>query len=282
MHIGLFDEPSNKQIVARILRYEGRPHVLADTVVRLVPPSGINETHDLCLDDYKTWKLDNSYIPGEYAAGILSSMFLFHSLSMDSPDSRKQVLVLGAGAGGIDMALHSRKPYVNITGVDIDELVLNIGKKWFGSLESDTHHLIVQDGIAFVENAAAQGRKFDFVAVDACGDEQSFPCPHKAFRSENFLQNVKKILTPTGTLTFNLLGRSQDSGKFYERIKQIFACWFIKFPAVENLVLTCLPNWDPAYGNISRLQSDFEALVRIMKLEYLLNDAILVPWYKKQ
>ncbi|VDP04117.1 unnamed protein product [Heligmosomoides polygyrus] len=154
---GLFEIMTGEYIVARLLKYEGRPDVGADTVVRLVPPKGVEENLDLCYRDYYNWTLDHSYLPAEYMAGMIASMFVLSSLSLESSDSSKQVLVIGAGAGGMDMALHGMKPHVNITGVDIDELVLKIGKKWFGSVESETHHLVAQDGVVFAENAVAEG-----------------------------------------------------------------------------------------------------------------------------
>lgn len=42
------------------------------------------------------------------------------------------------------------------------------------------------------------GRKFDVIAVDACGDDLFFICPHKVFPEETVLQNFKQLLTPTG------------------------------------------------------------------------------------
>lgn len=125
---GLFEIMTGEYIVARLLKYEGRPDVSADTVVRLVPPKGVEENLDLCYRDYYNWTLDHSYLPAEYMAGMIASMFVLSSLSLESSDSSKQVLVIGAGAGGMDMALHGMKPHVNITGVDIDELILKIGK----------------------------------------------------------------------------------------------------------------------------------------------------------
>ncbi|KAK6009513.1 hypothetical protein OSTOST_25550, partial [Ostertagia ostertagi] len=86
---------------------------------------------------------------------MVAAPFLMSSLSLDSDDRGKQVLEIGLGGGTFDMGLHEYKPYVNITALDIDELAVKVAKKWFGVVDSEYHHSIVQDGVVFLENALA-------------------------------------------------------------------------------------------------------------------------------
>lgn len=140
-------------------------------------------------------------------------------------------------------------------------------------MESETHHLVAQDGVVFAENAVAEGKKFDVIAVDGCGEEDDFPCPHKVFREGKVLQNFKKLLTPTGVLTYNVLSYSiEEESEFYRQLKRYFACRAMIFPNNVNVVLTCALEWNPDSKRLLNL----EDLIKQMKIEYVLHGAKFV------
>ncbi|KAK5970163.1 hypothetical protein GCK32_016995 [Trichostrongylus colubriformis] len=124
------------------------------------------------------------------------------SLSLDATDSGKQVLAIGVGGGTVSMGLHDIKPYVNVTAVEIDELVVKIGFKWFGVKDSKYHHTVVQDGVSYLKESAVQGRKFDLIILDACTE---FGCPAKQFQNMEIIKTFKKLLTWTGSLVIDII-----------------------------------------------------------------------------
>ncbi|KAK5975078.1 hypothetical protein GCK32_019320 [Trichostrongylus colubriformis] len=88
---------------------------------------------------------------------MFAASFLMSSLSLDAMDRGKQVLAIGVGGGTVSMGLHDMKPYVNVTAVEIDELVVKIGFKWFGVKDSKYHHTVLQDGVNYLKESAVQG-----------------------------------------------------------------------------------------------------------------------------
>ncbi|KAK6060942.1 hypothetical protein COOONC_01396, partial [Cooperia oncophora] len=75
--------------------------------------------------------------------------------------------------------------------------MIQIAFKWFGVVNSKNHRVVAGDGVKFIENASAEGRKYDVVAIDAC-TETPFFCPVKPFRNPNALKAVRNILTSNG------------------------------------------------------------------------------------
>ncbi|PIO64420.1 hypothetical protein TELCIR_13952 [Teladorsagia circumcincta] len=114
--------------------FDTRPNVLGESLISLLHPDG----------------------ESIYIARMVAAPFLMSSLSLTSNDTGKQVLEIGLGGGTFDMGLHTIKPEVNITAVDIDELDVKIAFKYFGVSDSKYHHSVVQDGIKFVEDAIAK------------------------------------------------------------------------------------------------------------------------------
>lgn len=108
---------------------------------------------------------------------------------------------------------------VDLTSVELDPVVVDIAKRWFGVKETNSHRIVLQDGLKFVENAAKEGRecpryfwvlstsntfmmylgkRFDVVVVDACDEAIRAPCPADAFRNAEVAQMLRDILTDTG------------------------------------------------------------------------------------
>ncbi|VDO70166.1 unnamed protein product [Haemonchus placei] len=138
------------------------------------------------------------------------------SLSLEETGKGKQILEIGLGGGNYDMRLHRIKPYANITVVEIDPIVVKMAYKWFGVVDSEFHHTVVQDGIEFLEQAYNQGRKFDMVVIDACGSYSSpLLCPADPFQDAIILGKIKEMLTKTGTLIVDLLSSDHTENGNY-------------------------------------------------------------------
>ncbi|CAJ0597453.1 unnamed protein product [Cylicocyclus nassatus] len=94
--------------------------------------------------------------------------------------------------------LDIRSQYVNITAIELDSVVVETAKKWFGVIEEENHRVIVQDGLEYLKEASKRGKKSDVIALDACGGAIRSPCPAKVFRDVEVIERLRKALTPTG------------------------------------------------------------------------------------
>ncbi|VDN30796.1 unnamed protein product [Cylicostephanus goldi] len=128
---------------------------------------------------------------------MLVAPFLVSALSADSSDMGKTVLEIGLGGGSFDMFLHKLKPKVNITAVELDSVVFETAKKWFGVIEEENHRVIVQDGLEYLQESSRR-EKFDVIALDACDEAIKSPCPAKVFRNVEVIERLKNALAPTG------------------------------------------------------------------------------------
>ncbi|VDO86812.1 unnamed protein product [Haemonchus placei] len=153
---------------------------------------------------------------------MVAATFVMKSLSLHESDKDKQVLSVGLGGGSFDMGLHRIKPHVNITVIELEPVVMKLAFKWFGVVDSGTHHTILRDGIKFVDDSLSRGRKFDVVALDACGElSDTVICPAKPFQNMDILEKIKDILTPTGSLVVNLLSMEHSAHSDYEWTKAL-------------------------------------------------------------
>ncbi len=111
----------------------------------------------------------------------------------------KKVLVLGVGLGSVMYILekihHAKYQYV---GVEIDPTIIDLAKKYgLKDLQSDIH-LVCADATAFVAQCS---EVFDMILIDVFLDDV---IPNDV-EQDDFLQNVKKLLTPQGILLYNRL-----------------------------------------------------------------------------
>jgi len=118
-------------------------------------------------------------------------------------DQPKRILIVGLGGGTIPGLLHKHYPETTIDVVDIDPVVVDVAKRFFGFREDRTMHAYVDDGRRFIENCRDP---YDVIFLDAFGSN-SIPY-HLATRE--FLQAVRRALTPEGVAVGNVWSRSSN------------------------------------------------------------------------
>lgn len=173
-------------------------------------------------------------------------------------DSRQQVervLILGLGGGSIAKLVRQYWPGAKIVGVDVDPVIVDLGKKYMGLGELDVD-INIADAFEFIsqlvtaseawqssgfknEIASSQAshndnlplkqsklnpksiRKFDLICVDTYVGDQ-FP---QKFESVEFLHFVRSVLTKSGVAVFNRLYFAEykkDADDFGNSLKTIF------------------------------------------------------------
>jgi len=133
----------------------------------------------------------------------------------------KNCLILGLGGGSIAQLVRKRWPEAEITGVDIDEVFVSLGKKYL-KLDEQEVKIVIADAFDFVTvHCTPNTVHYNLICVDTyCGDE--FP---GKLESEKFIKEVKKILADGGIAIFNRLyygGKRDKAHEFGKLLEAVF------------------------------------------------------------
>lgn len=135
-----------------------------------------------------------------------------------SPDVRS-ILVLGVAGGTVIHLLHAIYPEARIEGVDIDEKMIEVGEKYFSLSKVNGLTLIQGDAATFIKRSK---NHWDLVVIDLFIGANIPPF----VGDEVFLLNIKKILTPRGTVLINYLREFEYeklSDLLYTRLTKVFS-----------------------------------------------------------
>ncbi|MGB1241318.1 MAG: spermidine synthase [Chitinophagales bacterium] len=118
----------------------------------------------------------------------------------------QKVLVLGLGLGSVPLMLqsHFKQSQAHFFGVEIDEVVIELCRKYIKPDLSRRLTTFCEDAYDFVGRDDMQ---YDLIAVDIFLDDLT---PMK-FRSIPFLQNLKRLLAPNAFLFYNTMTVSSAS-----------------------------------------------------------------------
>ena len=144
----------------------------------------------------KTLTIDNMFMCTESDEAHYHEM-ISHP-AMLSHGAVKNVLVIGGGDGGTIREIVKHQGVEKVELVEIDENVINASKQHLPTLSTAFDHpkvkVMVEDGIAYVNNAAAES--YDLIIVD--GSDPVVPA--EGLFSDEFYQACKKALKPDGLL----------------------------------------------------------------------------------
>lgn len=162
---------------------------------------------------------------------ILNSKFLIHNS-----------LILGLGGGTVANLIRRFWPESKITGVEIDPLMIELGKKYL-DLDKQGVLIVDSDAFDFFYNSNPSGptdtsnQKFDLIIVDLyLGDK--FP---KKFETKNYIQLVRINLASGGVAVFNRLSygnKKRKADAFEQTLKTVFTKVDVVRP-VANLMYFC-------------------------------------------
>lgn len=147
----------------------------------------------------------------------------------------KDILILGLGGGTVAKLLRKKYPNAKITGVEIDPIMVELGKKYL-CLDKHNIDIKIEDAGKFLPAQSGKSGLYDLVIVDLYnGDE--FP---KEFESDEFLNKLKKFpIVIINRLYFG--DKRPDTVRFGNKLEKIFkkVTWF--YPEA-NLMFICYNN----------------------------------------
>jgi len=160
------------------------------------------------------------------------------TVALAAVDKPKRMLVIGLGGGSIPNFLHKYYPDTHIDVVDIDPVVVDVAKKYFGFSPDKTLQVHVADGRAFIEKCR---EPYDIIFLDAYGAED---IPY-ALATREFLAAVRKATAPKGLVATNLMTRS--SNRLYDSMVRTYIDVFDEVHVVDirnsgNAILLALPH----------------------------------------
>jgi len=137
-----------------------------------------------------------------YSFGDLYGNFKksFQLLDLDALTGR-EVLILGLGLGSIPILLEKLTvSQWHISGVEKDDAVIYLANKYVLPTLQSTIQIYETDALAFVQQCQ---QSFDVICMDIFVDDQ-VPAD---FKTDAFLFELKRILSPDGLLLYNKLSR---------------------------------------------------------------------------
>lgn len=149
----------------------------------------------------------------------------------------QDVLILGLGGGTVAKLIRKNWPDALITGIDIDPIMIELGKKYLGLNEINIKTEIT-DAFEYVSHQSSTiNHKFDFIIVDLYNGDKY---PEK-FETDAFLNFARSGLSNNGTIVFNRLYYGEKrplAVKFGNKLKKVFSKvdWF--YPEA-NLMFLC-------------------------------------------
>lgn len=144
---------------------------------------------------------------------------LFHNASLKFKVQSlklKNILILGLAGGTFVKIITKMYPNIHITAVDIDVVMVDIGRKYFGLNGYKNLKIIIDDAYEYIQK---NKEKFDLVFVDIFqGDEM----PIK-FTSKDFLKNIVGSTSNNGHIIINRLylsNHKRQTDEFYENLSK--------------------------------------------------------------
>ncbi len=151
------------------------------------------------------------------------------SFGIDRLTGIRKILVLGTAGGTVIHKVHALFPRARITGVEIDPVMIDIGKKFF-DLDTITElRLVHADAKDFVAHASKHGYVYDLIITDI-----SFGRVIPEFlTTRRFIHTIRSLVSAQGGVIVNYLREleyAQKSDMFMSMLQN-------NFPVVKDHVI---------------------------------------------
>ncbi|MDP2860947.1 MAG: hypothetical protein Q8N98_04525, partial [bacterium] len=123
-------------------------------------------------------------------------------------------------AGTLAKIIAKTYPGAKIVGVEIDPVIVDIGKRFFGLSEIKNLKIVVANAASWIREIKSHNG-FDLIAVDTyLGDK--FP---KSCQTDRFFKKLSQILSRNGFIIFNVLADKIhlfEARNFLDKTRKIF------------------------------------------------------------
>ncbi len=145
----------------------------------------------------------------------------------------ERLMMIGLGGGSFTGLVHRALPAVRIDAIEIDPVVVEAARRYFGLIEDGNYRVHIADGAAFVRDSKMH---YDLILADA-GIADGIPEHHT---TDPFFSALRERLTPDGVLVVNLGLDERRNATIARRIKAAFgadACTGVSTPLDANYLV---------------------------------------------
>ena len=149
---------------------------------------------------------------------------------------RKNCLILGLGGGSAAKLIHRYWPESKITAVDIDKVIVNLGRKYLALSELNLD-IYIKDAEKFIAGEIKKKKKYDLILIDMY---VGYEIPQK-FNNTKFIETIKQSLNKKGIAIFNRLyfdDKRPLAIKFGKKLEDVFSEVRYIYPEA-NLMFVC-------------------------------------------
>ncbi|MCH7951914.1 hypothetical protein IH980_04215 [Patescibacteria group bacterium] len=177
----------------------------------------------------KVVKLFGTYrlVAGGYtqSGGLIHTIWkkVLKRIAKDLKIKEPKILLLGLGAGSAAQLSHNLWPDAQITALELDPVMIELGKKYFNLDNISNVRIINNDAIDWViKKSTKQSReRFRLILVDLYvgGD------PAPAMNQDAFLSAISRLLEEKGIALFNRLiksGEKREMKNFKKKLSELF------------------------------------------------------------
>ena len=179
--------------------------------------------------------LDAPYVlVHEYIQRMLAGLLFVDSATLP----KRQAMQLGLGAASLTKFCH-KVLRMKTCAVEINPQVVLACRGWFKLAADNTRtQVLLADAALEIQNPKWHGT-VDLLHVDLYDHEAAAP----VLDSEAFYADCRQLLTPSGSMTVNLFGRSSSYQRSVDKIAAVFganAIWAFKATREGNTVVLAL------------------------------------------
>ncbi len=166
-----------------------------------------------------------------YSYGGLHQLFqiAFKAIHFEKM-SPNNLLMLGFGVGSVASIIQEEfnKKSISITGVELDPVVIELGKEYFNTQRFSNVEIICADAQTYIQQTQ---KKYDMIVIDIYDDVR---VPEK-FHTIDFLQQVHEKLNTGGIMLFNKIAYTNQFYAEFEKINEIAGKIFTRVEIVTVL-----------------------------------------------
>ncbi|GER54952.1 S-adenosyl-L-methionine-dependentmethyltransferases superfamily protein [Striga asiatica] len=224
----------------RRLRFKRMPN-LVQTQMKIRPKNGsLSEDIDKMEFELDKGALVQPYLIPMVASISVISRFLEDHIYRDG--FRPRALCVGVGGGALLGFLSSQLNF-DVVGVEEDEVVLGIAKRYFGLGDDESMiRLYAEDGIEYVKKLVGNpSSRFHVIMVDLDSSDMSTGifAPPVEFVTKSVLLSLRDVLCKEGVVVVNTMPTSElEYKRLISKFGEVFECLFeIDVGNGENFVL---------------------------------------------
>ncbi|KAH7547785.1 hypothetical protein ACOSP7_032984 [Xanthoceras sorbifolium] len=255
-----------KREFRRRLRFKRMPNLI-QTEIKIVPQACLS-SDSIRIGDQVKFRPDTGVLVHVYLVPMVASCALIGSYlsERNGLGFRPKALCVGVGGGALVSFLGSQLGF-EVVGVEMDEEVLSVSRRYFGLEDGEFVRVCVGDAIEFIEKLASRANgqnsdslgirgmqdgcnlnnedgldtKFDVVMVDLDSDNirNGVTAPPLEFVRKDVLLAARRVLSDSGILVINVIPLNRSSYEMLiHEFREIF-CELYEIDAGngENFVL---------------------------------------------